>query len=221
MQERSYEASIIKKAALIIVDEVTMMQKNAFEAVDRLFRKIMQMPDQPFGGKVVGFGGDFRQCLPVVPHGNRVKVIEMTIIKSSLWLSISQLRLTLNMRVSGTREQEHANWLIKLGIGDLNVHPELGRNVVEIPNHFIIPEKDMISHVFSPPGSFNRPNFAEYVSYRAILCPKNKDCLEINNFIIISIPGEAKAFMSIDTIDSQDQDEIANFPTEFLFNNSF
>lgn len=121
-----------------------------------------------------------------------------------------------NMRVSGAKEQDHADWLIKLGNGELNIHPQLGPNAVEIPNHFIISEKAMISHVFGAPGSFNRPNFAENVCNRAILCPKNKDCLELNNCIISCIPGEQRTFKSIDSIDSQDPDEISNFPPEYL-----
>lgn len=220
IQDSSYEASLIRNAELIVADEVTMMQFHAIDAIDKICRKIMKKPEIPFGGKVFVFGGDFRQCLPIVPHGNRVKVIQMTIKKSTLWKSFHQLKLTQNMRVSGESAQKHAEWLIQLGDGELNKHPQLGPNTVEIPQCFIIPphhsEQFMIRHVFEEPANLLQPGMAERICNRAILCPKNKDCLEINNFIINSIPGESTTYKSIDSIDSEDQDEISNFPTEYL-----
>jgi len=33
----------------------------------------------PFGGNVMVFGGDFRQVLPVVPHGTRAQVTDATL----------------------------------------------------------------------------------------------------------------------------------------------
>jgi ATP-dependent DNA helicase PIF1 len=37
------------------------------------------------GGKIVVFGGDFRQILPVVPKGSRVDIVHATINSSFLW----------------------------------------------------------------------------------------------------------------------------------------
>jgi hypothetical protein len=57
---------------LIIWDEAPMINKYAFEAVNRCLQDIMREVDPRnadllFGGKIVVFGGDFRQILPVVP----------------------------------------------------------------------------------------------------------------------------------------------------------
>jgi ATP-dependent DNA helicase PIF1 len=60
------------------------------------------------------------------------------------------------------------------------------------------------------------PEVAETISSRAILCPKNIDCLRINNTIVTKIPGAVKLYKSIDTIDSEDAKEIANYPAEVL-----
>ncbi|KAL7611263.1 hypothetical protein Lser_V15G13383 [Lactuca serriola] len=69
-------ASLIRKTSLIIWDEAPMVHKHAFEALDRTFKDLLRCVNStisniPFGGKVIVFGGDFRQILPVVPGGSR------------------------------------------------------------------------------------------------------------------------------------------------------
>ncbi|XP_058732721.1 uncharacterized protein LOC131604287 [Vicia villosa] len=41
--------------------------------------------DKIFGGKVIVFGGDFRQILPVIPRGSRSDIIHATINSSYIW----------------------------------------------------------------------------------------------------------------------------------------
>ncbi|MCI00855.1 helicase-like protein, partial [Trifolium medium] len=38
-----------------------------------------------FGGKVMVFGGDFRQILPVVPRGSRSDIIHASLNLSYIW----------------------------------------------------------------------------------------------------------------------------------------
>ena len=57
-----------------------MTHRHAFEAVDRTLRDLMKTVDlllknKPFGGKVIVFGGDFRQILPVVIKGGREDIV--------------------------------------------------------------------------------------------------------------------------------------------------
>jgi len=52
-----------------------------------------------FGGKVVVFGGDFRQILPVIPRGTRSNIVHATINASYLWNHYQVLTLTKNMRL--------------------------------------------------------------------------------------------------------------------------
>jgi hypothetical protein len=58
---QSDRAQIIRAAAMILWDEAPMMHRHVYEALDRCIRDIMGVPDVPFGGKPVVFGGDFRQ----------------------------------------------------------------------------------------------------------------------------------------------------------------
>ncbi|KAJ1701083.1 hypothetical protein LUZ63_000862 [Rhynchospora breviuscula] len=58
-------------------DEAPMNNKLCFEALDRSMRKIFADfypldQHKPFGGITVVPGGDFRQTLPVIPHGSRM-----------------------------------------------------------------------------------------------------------------------------------------------------
>jgi len=68
--KQSGTAKLLRKASLIIWDEVAMTKRQAVEALDRSLRDIMSC-DMAFGGNVMLFGGDFRQVLPVVPRGTR------------------------------------------------------------------------------------------------------------------------------------------------------
>ncbi|CAH1439022.1 unnamed protein product [Lactuca virosa] len=65
-------ASLLRKTSLIIWDEAPMVHKHAFEALDRSLKDVFLFEnstnsDIPFGGKVIVFGGDFRQILLVIP----------------------------------------------------------------------------------------------------------------------------------------------------------
>jgi ATP-dependent DNA helicase PIF1 len=97
-------ASLIQKAKLIIWDEAPMMHKHNFEIVDRTLKDILKSVDKknkniPFGGKVVIFGRDFRQILPVIPKGTRPGVVHSTINSSVLWNFCEVLTLSKNMRL--------------------------------------------------------------------------------------------------------------------------
>ncbi|KAH7546812.1 hypothetical protein FEM48_Zijuj01G0240800 [Ziziphus jujuba var. spinosa] len=56
----------MKDASLIVWDEAPMVKKEAIESLNKMLQDINEC-DLLFGGKVVVFGGDFRQVLPVVP----------------------------------------------------------------------------------------------------------------------------------------------------------
>ncbi|XP_059352797.1 uncharacterized protein LOC130702739 [Daphnia carinata] len=173
IEEGSYSAQMIRNASLIISDEATMKTSHALDAINHLFQTVTKNRVDPYGGKVLLLGGDFRQCLPVVGHGNRVKVTEAAIINNTTWNLFRQLRLVQNMRTEA-------------------------------------------EHVFGNPSDLLNEGVTEQICNRAILCPKNEDCLRINDNIIGEMPGTLKVCKSIDTIDSEDPEEISNYPPEIL-----
>jgi ATP-dependent DNA helicase PIF1 len=52
----------LRRASLIIWDEVAMTKRQAVEALDRSLQDIMGCA-KPFGGKLMSFGGNFWQVL--------------------------------------------------------------------------------------------------------------------------------------------------------------
>ncbi|XP_048502945.1 uncharacterized protein LOC125491593 [Beta vulgaris subsp. vulgaris] len=116
IRPRSDLADLLIKTKLIIWDEAPMMHKYCFEALDRSLRDIMRLVDRrnmhrPFGGKVMVFGGDLRQILPIVPKGRRQYIVFATVNSSYLWDSCKVLTLTRNMRLQSGSSKSSADEL--------------------------------------------------------------------------------------------------------------
>ena len=80
-----------------------MLNSKCYELVDATLRDIMgevnpALQDIPFGGKVLVFGGDLRQTLPVIKRGNRGAIVDSCINNSSFWPMVKCLKLTINKR---------------------------------------------------------------------------------------------------------------------------
>jgi ATP-dependent DNA helicase PIF1 len=169
--------------------------------------------ENPFGGKVIVIGGDFRQTLPVVPRGKQAKIVEESIKRSPLWRHFSTLTLINNMRTDG--HDDHNNWLLKVGTGDIEPIQGLPyRDNIEIPTA-MIGDGDMIRAVF---GENIDQVPEEELRKRVILSPTNKQSLEINRTIITQLSGTPSIYYSADSMVTQDPSDALNFPTEFLNN---
>lgn len=68
---------------LIIWDEAPMASKFCFDSLDKYLKDIighdLVASKKFFGGKVMVFGGYFKQILPVVPRGTRPDIVHSTI----------------------------------------------------------------------------------------------------------------------------------------------
>jgi hypothetical protein len=205
MRANSEDAKLLKEASLIIWDEATMATHYALDTVDRLLRDLTGL-DFPFGGKVILLGGDFRQCLPVVRHANRVVTVQSSIKYSRLWPFFQQLKLERNMR--SDRDKVFSNWLIKLGDGKLkNVD-----DTIEIPSELVIKDS-LIDFIY---GKSISVDDVKSLSNCAILCPKNDASMEINEEIINRLEGESRTYLSIDTVESDNDSERLSYPVEVL-----
>lgn len=208
MRLNSNEATILREARLIIIDEATMLYKDGLRCIDRLLRDIMD-DQRPFGGKVFLLGGDFRQTLPVVTRGTRADILENCIKSSPLWRQFRQLTLSANMRSEG--QQAHNNWLLQVGEGTTPRVTQYN-DLVEIPQSMMV-DGSLIDIIFG--NNLNGMSDDE-LSRRVILVSTNAQALDINRAIVGRLTGDPVIFYSADSLESDDQNDAINFPVEFL-----
>ena len=116
---QSLAFALLQQTKIIIWDEVPMQHKYAIEAVDRTLQDLLGNTS-PFGGIIMLFGGDFRQTLSVIPHGNRQQVVSASIRRSTLWEKVQMHYLHQNMHLEQTPEMaQFSAWLLTLGAGTI------------------------------------------------------------------------------------------------------
>ena len=85
-----------------------------------------------FGNKLILFGGDFRQILPVVKRDNRSSIVNASIKFSSFWKDVQKFHLTDNMcikaaavnnGIANSQLNAFANFLLTIGEGKHVVEP--------------------------------------------------------------------------------------------------
>ena len=166
-------AEDILQATLIIWDEAPMMSRYVFKAVDRTLRDLTQQPDLPFGGKTVVLGGDFRQCLPVVPRPQPEEIVNTALNNIDFWPQVTILRLHENMRVRYYQERGNAEEATQLQtwtdflkrIGD-DAEPKLPHDHpshpswIQVPSTIAFPHDDdveFIQHIYGGYTNFENP----------------------------------------------------------------
>ncbi|CAN7119900.1 unnamed protein product, partial [Brassica rapa subsp. narinosa] len=196
------QANLVKEASLIIWDEAPMMNKHCFEALDRSLSDIVgKHKNKPFGGKVVVFGGDFRQVLPVINGAGRAEIVLATLNFSYLWEHCKVLKLTKNMRLlSGCLTPEEAKdlkdfseWILKVGEGKL-AEPNDGEAEIDIPSEFLItnfedPIEAISKAVYGDYLSLQENKEPKFFQERAILCPTNEDVNMVNDYMLDKLDG--------------------------------
>lgn len=231
-------AELMQKASLIIWDEAPMDHRYAFEAVDRTLRDILRFDtenceEKPFGGKTVLLGGDFRQILPVVPHGTREDVLQASLNRSLLWKYCKIFKLTENMRLQQCKmtldEQESikhfGKWILNVGEGKIKTiafGEEVEPSWIKVPNDFLLTiQKDSVETIVDSTYPEFYKNFSDedYLQERAILTPHNETVDIVNNYLLQRVGGEKKIYLSSDSIcksSSGSVDQEVLYPTEYL-----
>ena len=132
---RSYAYPLLIETSIIIWDEVPMQHKYAVDAVNRTIQDLLGN-NSPFGGITVLFGGDFRQTLPVIPHGLRQQFVAASLRRSSIWQHVEMHYLHQNMCLEQSPDmQEFAHWLLEVGAG---TNLDNNTSTISIPPYMII-----------------------------------------------------------------------------------
>ncbi|EOA29167.1 hypothetical protein CARUB_v10012345mg [Capsella rubella] len=223
IKPKSDLANLIREASLIVWDEAPMMSKFCFEALDKSFSDIIRNTNNKvFGGKVVVFGGDFRQVLPVIIGAGRAEIFMSALNASYLWDHCKVLRLTKNMRLlsgnlsedEATHIQQFSDWLLAVGDGRIN-EPNDGEALIDIPEDLLITNADnpieaITREVYGDPTKLHEINESKFFQQRAILAPKNEDVNTINHYMLEHLNSEERVYLSADSIDPTDSDALKN-----------
>ena len=88
ISRNSKDAELLRRATIIVLDECSMLNKRAFEAIDRLMQDL-RGNSQLMGGVTFVAAGDFRQCLPVITGGTSADQLRFMLKSSHLWHSVT------------------------------------------------------------------------------------------------------------------------------------
>ncbi|XP_074293142.1 uncharacterized protein LOC141620077 [Silene latifolia] len=205
-------ACLLREASLIIWDETSMAKKENIQAVNLLLQDVCSSTVL-FGGKIVVFGGDFRQVLPVLPHRTQQEVVGASIVSSEIWPSLQKFQLTENIRARA--DPEFSDSLLKLENGDLQ-NTEDG--YVKLPPELILqstcdpcPLQVVVDVVFP---EVNQVLFSpDIFNDRPIVTPRNSDVDAVNKLLIEKFPEDSYSYKSFDGV----VDDCSNvYPAEFL-----
>jgi hypothetical protein len=212
--KREALSELLRKAKLLVIDEVTMGHRHIFDEVDRTMRDIRDN-DALFGGLTVLFAGDWRQILPVIRHASRPQIVEACLKHSPIWDAVEKLELLENMRVknSSGESASFAEFLLKVGDGKLDIVKDLGPCKVRLPDALMMDSEnleDLCQFVFQRlEHNFTNP---AWLCSRAIICPTNSAVDEVNDVMINKFPGEARDYKSRDKVLENEH----QYPLEFI-----
>ncbi|KAM3265579.1 ATP-dependent DNA helicase PIF2-like [Capsicum annuum] len=212
MSKQGGGAKLIKKAKMIIWDEAPMASRRTIKTVDRSFRDILDI-DEPFGGKVVVFGGDFRQVLSIIPKSTRAETVNASLVKSYLWHQMQRIKLTRNMRAR--TDPPFSEFLLRIGNGE---EPTIKDDLVLFPKQLVIENKSstgedaLLDQIFS--SLDKNATCAKYMTERAILASRNKYVDQLNEMLISRFSDESKTFLSFNSA----EDDTNNYYQEDYLN---
>ena len=96
---RSLAGALLRKADVLLIDEVSMLHGNFMPIIDLTLREVCRST-RPFAGKVVILAGDFAQLPPIVhgSHGQQASTVDASIVSSELFRLFTVTQLTENCR---------------------------------------------------------------------------------------------------------------------------
>lgn len=202
---------------MILWDEISMCSKHIILGVDRFMRDLCQI-DEPFGGKIVLFAGDFRQTLPIVKGGNIARSVSICFKNcTELWSKVKHYSLVENMRASS--DIRFSQWLLNIGDGNHQSPCNEMKDFAPIPNEIVLTgnKSDLASFALNSKDVLT-PEMVTSSFNAAILSPLNEDADKLNDLIISRMDGHKREYFSADKLISDDFAESDLYPIESLIN---
>ncbi len=174
------ERKLIREAAIIFYDEISMVNVEVANTLDRSLREIMKN-SIPFGGKVVVFLGDFKQLLPVNPG---VKG-DFTVKDCDWWQLCRHITFTINWRAA--LNPVFSEFLQHVGMGIIES--------VDVPPASQVPSiKELVAAVYGD-------DITTAPLHRNLILALTLDtCEEINRFCMEMMPGSALTATASDAL---------------------
>ncbi|XP_074304074.1 uncharacterized protein LOC141638631 [Silene latifolia] len=197
ISKQSSLAELIRACRLIIWDEAPMAKRQAIEHFENTMRDVCSS-NLLFGGKIVVFGGDFRQVLPIIPKSTLREAINSSFVMSPLWPKLEKIHLTVNMRAM--RDPAFGNFVLGVGNGS---HPYENGEDIKLPRSIVISgteEHELIERLIDTiyPDIQLITTDPSLTTTRAILTPKNDDAQTINAMLVSKQEGEPFTYRSFD-----------------------
>jgi hypothetical protein len=214
--KQSATAEVLRQCKLIIWDECTMSHKRALEAVNITLQDVKENK-KIMGGTILVLAGDFRQTLPVVRKGTYIDELKACLKNSSLWKHVKVFHLKKKMRVQLSGGSD-GGWFAEqlLALGENKILPSSDTGLIDLKEEkfcFLTKSvKELVSNVF--PDIEHQYLNHQWLSERAILCPRNVDVNNINMEVLSFIPTNVVKYYSIDKV--LEEDEAVEYPVEFL-----
>ncbi|XP_071700213.1 uncharacterized protein [Rutidosis leptorrhynchoides] len=144
--------------------------------------------ETPFGGKMIIFGGDFRQTLSVKRNASKEETINSSIVNSYLWSYFKAF----------------SSWILDIGNGNLGIPDEedpSNTSWINIPPEYCIKDNEngmsnLISFIYND-VLLQNPT-ASLLQQQVIVCPKNSDAYEINDSILCMVRRQQTTYLSLD-----------------------
>ncbi|CAN0338899.1 unnamed protein product, partial [Scytosiphon promiscuus] len=208
VKSESERADVLRRASLIIWDEVIMSSKFAPEALNLTLQDLCNS-ELSFDGKPVLFSGDWSQVGPVLKFGTETEIVEHAFLSSALWQHVHRFRLAVSMR-----DQDDIPFAKPvLAVGEGNIEPVLlPDGSAAIPLRHTATTEDGSQVTCSIDGTTDFEILIDSVypdlldvghnthNDRGILAPTNDNIDKINAFIISKIPRRSYHLLSTDKI---------------------
>lgn len=224
---RSGKGQVLARAHILLWDEVGTAPAAGVDAADACLRDLC-CNDVPFGGKIIVFGGDLRQTLPIVEFGERADIVASAFVSSHIWSSglLQHLKLTSNIRAD--RDVAFRDFLLRVGDGREARDLDYGPNTIFLPSEIVAPEgwtpADLVHFVYNDLVTESlqllrdpSPAAIQNLAARAVLTLRNDFVTALNDIVLDLFPSHGiRTLQSTTTISGGTEADYQAFPLDYL-----